>query len=284
MRRPFLLIAALILLSTTTTTSAFNITITLARFPGFEQFNQLLTNTHLAEQVNSRRTITVLGLPNDRIGTLMQLPVEVQRSILSLHVILDYFDMAKLAKLTPGYKTTLTTLYQSSGVANGQQGFIDIVRRRDGTIVFGSSVPGSPLVCNFVNPVAAQPFNISILSVSQPIIAPGMDGTYVETPPATPPPPPAVAAAAPAPAARKKAPPPVEETEAPAPAAAPAPASKKSPAPSPDADAAADEEEDADADAAADLTSEKETSGGVDLGVKLGVVIGLAALVAVAGQ
>ncbi|XP_042038481.1 fasciclin-like arabinogalactan protein 3 [Salvia splendens] len=123
-------------------------------------------------QVNSRRTITVLGLPNDRIGTLMQLPEDVQKSILTLHVILDYFDMSKL---TPANKTTL---YQSSGVANGQQGFIDVVRRRDGTIVFGS-----PLVCNFVNPVAAQPFNIS-----QPIIAPGMDGTYVETP-ATPPPP-----------------------------------------------------------------------------------------------
>ncbi|KAG6409705.1 hypothetical protein SASPL_127747 [Salvia splendens] len=284
MRRPFLLhlLAAAILLSTT---SAFNITILLGRFPGFEQFNQLLSHTQLAEQVNSRRTITVLGLPNDRIGTLMQLREDAQKSILSLHIILDYFDMAKLAKLTPANKTTLTTLYQSSGLANGRQGFIDVVRRTDGTIVFGSSVPGSPLVCNFVNPVAAQPFNISVLSVSQPIIAPGMDGTYFDTPATPPPPPPA--AAAPAPAARKKAPPPVEEepvevTEAPAPAAAPAPT--KSPAPSPDADADAAADEGEDVNAAEDLTSEKETSGGVDLGVKLGLVIGLAALVAVAGQ
>ncbi|KAL1552592.1 fasciclin-like arabinogalactan protein 3 [Salvia divinorum] len=283
MRRPLLLLAAAVLLSSATTISAFNITILLGRFPGFEQFNQLLSRTQIAEQVNSRRTITVLGLPNDRLGTLMQLPEDVQKRILSLHVILDYFDMEKLAKLSPANKTTLTTLYQSSGVAIDKQGFIDVFRRRDGTIVFASSVPGSPQVCNFVNPVAAQPFNISVLSVSQPIIAPGMDGTYVETPPATPP------AAAPAPATKKTPSPasPVEEAPAPVeeaavPAEAPEAASITSPAPSPDSDAAADEGEDV--NAAADLTSEKETSGGVNLGVKLGVVIGLAALVAVVGQ
>ncbi|XP_057799214.1 fasciclin-like arabinogalactan protein 3 [Salvia miltiorrhiza] len=284
--RRVLLIAAAVLLSSATTASAVKISILLGRFPGFEQFNQLLSSTHLAEEVDRHSGgITVLGLPNGRLGTLMQLPEEVQRSILSLHIILDYYDMAKLTKLPPGNKTTLTTLYQSSGVATGQQGFIDVVRRHDGTIVFGSAVPGSPQLTNFINPVVAQPFNISILSVSQPIIVAEIDGSTVQPAPDTPPPAPA-AKLTPPPAAS-----PPEEELAPdvpapdAPPSAPAPAPASAPAPSPDADAdalGADEGE-GDADAA-DLTPEVEKSGSVKGGVGLGLGIGLAAAAFLAGN
>lgn len=270
-------LVVLLVVASASSAWGFNITILLGRFPGFEQFNQLLSRTHLAEQVNSRRTITVLGLPNDRIGTLMQMPEDAQKSILSLHIVLDYYDMAKLNKLAPGNKTTLTTLYQSSGVASDQQGFIDVVRRRDGTIVFGSSVPGSPQVSNFINPVASQPFNISVLSVSQPIIAPGMDGTYVDAAPATPPP----AAAAPAPAITKPPPPAASPVEEETPAdESPSQAPASSPAPSPAADEPAADEGEGYMDAA-DLTPEKDKSGArVVSGLKLGLVMGLAALLA----
>lgn len=275
-----LLVAAVLLLGSTA--SAFNITILLSRYPGFEQFNDLLSRTHLAEQINSRRTITVLGLPNDRLATIMQMTPDVQKSILSLHVILDYYDMIKLNKLALGTKTIATTLYQSSGVANDQQGFINIVHRRDGTFVFGSAMTGAPLVSTLVNSVAAQPFNISVLSVSQPIIAPGMDGSWVDpampAPPKAPAPAPKKAAAAPPPVAEE----PAADDEPAADAPAPSPSSgapSSAPAPAEDAPAA-DEVQD---DAGAEQVTAKKKSGavkGVVSGVTVGLVIGLASLLA----
>lgn len=277
------LVAAVLLLGSTA--SAFNITILLSRYPGFEQFNELLSRTHLAEDINSRRTITVLGLPNDRLATIMQMTEDVQKSILSLHVILDYYDMIKLNKLALGTKTIATTLYQSSGVANDQQGFIDIIHRRDGTFVFGSAMPNAPLVSMLVNSVAAQPFNISVLSVSQPIIAPGMDGSWSD--PAVPAPPKALA---PAPKANAAPPPVVEEPaaaeepavdeSAPAPAPSPSGGSPSSaPAPADEDAPAADEVQD---DAGAEKVEKKKSAAvkGVVSGVTVGLVIGLASLLA----
>ncbi|KAH6804516.1 hypothetical protein C2S51_032763 [Perilla frutescens var. frutescens] len=273
------ILSAVLLLSSATTTSAFNITILLGRYPGFEQFNQLLSRTQLAEEINRRRTMTVLGLPNDRLATIMQMTEDVQKSILSLHIVLDYYDMIKLSKLAPASKTTLTTLYQSSGVANDKQGFIDVVHRRDGTIVFGSSMPGAPLVSALVNSVASQPFNISVLSVSQPIIAPGMDGSWVE--PAAPPP----KAAAPVPAVKEPPPPTAEEPVADEPTAeapAPSPADAPAPAPSPAADAPAEDE--AGEDASDQEPEEKKKKSAavqqVVSGMTVGLVIGLASFLA----
>ncbi|KAH6760764.1 hypothetical protein C2S51_017713 [Perilla frutescens var. frutescens] len=276
-----LILSAVLLLSSATITSAFNITILLGRYPGFEQFNQLLSRTQLAEEINRRRTITVLGLPNDRLATIMQMTEDVQKSILSLHIVLDYYDMIKFNKLAPASKTTLTTLYQSSGVANDKQGFIDVVHRRDGTIVFGSSMPGAPLVSALVNSVASQPFNISVLSVSQPIIAPGMDGSWVE--PAAPPPPPK--AAAPVPAVKEPPPPEAEEPVADEPTAdapAPSPADAPAPAPSPAADAPAEDEAGEDA-SDQDPEENKKKSAAVKQvvsGMTVGLVIGLASFLA----
>lgn len=281
-------ILSAVLLLSSASAFAFNITILLGRYPGFEQFNQLLTQTQLAEDINRRSTITVLGLPNDRLGTVMQMTEDAQKKILSLHIVLDYYDMIKLNKLAPASKTTLTTLYQSSGVADDKQGFIDVVHRRDGSIVFGSSMPGAPLVSNLVNSVNSQPYNISVLSVSQPIIAPGIDGSWIE-----PPPPPAKAAApaqAPAPIIKKPAASPVAEepvadeptadASAPSPADAPAPA----PAPSPAADAPAEDgaEEDASDEVAAAEKKEKKSAAvkQVISGVTAGLVFGLASFLA----
>ncbi|EPS61284.1 hypothetical protein M569_13515, partial [Genlisea aurea] len=167
--------------------SGFNITVLLGRYPEFSNFSDLLTRTQLAEEINHRSTITVLAVTNDKLGGVAGKPLDVAKRILSNHVILDYFDVLKLNKLK-NTRTEVTTLYQASGVANDAQGFLDIVHKLDGSVVFGSAVRGSGLDCKLEGSVASQPYNISVLAVSQVIIAPGMDGTYSKAPASAPPP------------------------------------------------------------------------------------------------
>ncbi|KAK3437416.1 hypothetical protein EUGRSUZ_C02101 [Eucalyptus grandis] len=155
--------------------SAFNITKLLSRYPDFSTFNDFLTQTKLYEQINRRQTITVLALDNSAVGDISGKPADVLKSILSAHVVLDYYDIEKLTDLSKK-STLLTTLYQSSGTAQNQQGFLNVTKQ-SGEIVFGSAVKGASHNAKLVKAVAAQPYNISVLQVSSPIIAPGIDAS-----------------------------------------------------------------------------------------------------------
>ncbi|KAL2544551.1 Fasciclin-like arabinogalactan protein 3 [Forsythia ovata] len=234
--------AALILLSCfllVSTATAFNITRLLGRYPEFSNFNDLLSKTELVHEINSRKTITVLAVSNDALGGLSSKPEEVQKGVLSNHVVLDYYDILKLQKMKN--KNVLTTLYQTTGVASEGQGFLDVTHKKDGSIVFGSAVKGSPQDTKLLGSVAAQPYNISVLSVSQTIVAPGMDGSL--SPIASPP---KASAPAPTPAHKKKVPPPADApapsddstTDAPAPSDGPT-ADAPAPSDGPTADAPA---------------------------------------------
>ena len=276
MGRAAVLISVVVLLSLSSAVSAFNITILLSRYPGYETFNELLSRTHLAGEINRRRTITVLALTNDRMSPITAKSEDAQKRILSNHVILDYYDNVKLNKLK-NVRTVLTTLYQASGSADDQQGFLAVVHRLDGSIVFGSAVKGAQLDSRLEGSVAAQPYNISVLSISQPIIGPGIDGEWKpveDLPPAK------------SPAPSKKSPPPPmaaspieEEVVADAPeVATTAPAPAPADGPVADADAA-----DADADAADDKSSShKKSAAGKQAvsGVAFGVVVALASFLA----
>ncbi|CAK7354252.1 unnamed protein product [Dovyalis caffra] len=215
---PLLFIALLCLLSSTST--AFNITKILAQYPEFANFNDLLSQSGLAQEMNSRQTITVLALDNGSIDGLSGRPLEIAKRILSAHVILDYYDQLKLSKLQKA-STIVTTLYQASGIADDQQGFLNISRTAEG-IKFGSAMKGAPLVASLVKSVYTQPYNISVLQVTEPIETPGIENI-------APPPPPGAAAAppkkapAPAPTSKTPAAPPTAKTPAKSPSKAPAP-------------------------------------------------------------
>ncbi|KAJ6373349.1 hypothetical protein OIU76_027647 [Salix suchowensis] len=187
-----LFIAILFLLSSTST--AFNITKILAQYPEFASFNDLLAQSGLAQEINGRETITVLALDNGSIDGLSGRPVDIAKRILSAHVILDYYDQIKLSKLQKA-STIVTTLFQASGIADDRQGFLNVSKTAEG-IKFGSAMKGAPLVASLVKSVYAQPYNISVLQVSEPIEAPGIENM------APPPPPAAVPKKAPAPAAK----------------------------------------------------------------------------------
>ncbi|KAE9467625.1 hypothetical protein C3L33_00446, partial [Rhododendron williamsianum] len=158
------------------TTNAFNITHILGKYPDFSTFNNYLTQTQLAAAINSRQTLTILAVDNAGISPLSGKPADELKKILSVHVVLDYFDDPKLKKLSK--KTSLlTTLFQSSGQATGQQGFVNVTNLSTGSVVFGSGVKGSALGANLVKSVDAEPYNISVLQISTVIIPPGIDGS-----------------------------------------------------------------------------------------------------------
>lgn len=188
----------LLLLTTiaTTSTTAFNITRLLSDYPDFASFNDLLTQTGLADEINSRQTITILAVDNSGLDAVSDRPVDVVKRILSVHVILDYYDSAKLQKLSKKKNTQLTTLFQTSGIATNQAGFLTVTQMDDGEVSFGSSVPGAGIGANLVKEVVTKPYNISVLQITDIVVPPGIDNLKFQAPPqATPPPPPPPASA-----------------------------------------------------------------------------------------
>lgn len=196
---------------------AFNITRILDHNAGFGTFNSYLTQTELAGEINRRQTITVLAVDDAAAAALSGQPLEVVKKVLSVHVILDYYDVPKLQHLHK--KTALvTTLFQSTGLAVGQMGFLNVSVSAAG-VALGSAVAGAGAAVQLVTAVAAQPYNISVLQVSGVIFPPGIQNTnYTASPP--PPPPPAAATPETAPAPESS-PPPASSpaTTAPTPAA-----------------------------------------------------------------
>ncbi|KAK7340130.1 hypothetical protein VNO77_20824 [Canavalia gladiata] len=174
MGRHHLLIVLLSLSAIVAIVSAHNITDILAADPSYSDYNSFLSQTKLADEINSRQTITVLVLNNGAFSAVTHNhPLSVVKNILSLHILLDYFDNSKLHQITNG--TTLsTTLYQTTGTAEGNVGSVNITDLKGGKVGFGSAAPGSKLDSTYTKSVKQIPYNISVLEISAPIIAPGL--------------------------------------------------------------------------------------------------------------
>jgi len=203
---------------------AFNITALLSKHKEFTTLNTLLSQTKLADEINRRQTITVLAIDDAGLAPLAGKPLAVVKNILSVHVILDFYDVEKLTKLgISNPVTTLTTLFQASGQAVGQQGFVNVSLVNEGEIAFGSAAGGN-LTAKLVESVDSHPYNFSVLQITSPVQVPG-----IESGPVTPPP---TAASVPTPAPKK--PSPLTPKPAPTPKTVPAPAPKTTiPSPSP---------------------------------------------------
>ncbi|KAI3990552.1 hypothetical protein MKX01_022852 [Papaver californicum] len=169
-----LLCISLILLYVSSS-QAFNITKLLAFYdPTYSTFNSYLTRANLASDINRRQTITVIAVPNSAMKSLEGKSKDVIKDVMSLHVMLDLFQR----------KTLLTTLFQSRGIADGQQGFLNVTVLSSGEVAFGSVVKVSQLNSHLVKSVVAQPYKIFVLEVSSLIIPQGIDNS----PPSPPPP------------------------------------------------------------------------------------------------
>jgi len=238
----------------------FDITKMLEKEPELSSFNKYITEAKLADQINSRNTITVLAVGNDAISSIAGKSPELIKAIISTHVILDYYDEKKLVEAQAS-TPQLTTLFQSSGNAVKEQGFVKVSLIGEGEIAFSSV--GSSDYSELVKPIASEPYNISILQVTKPIIPPGLDSQTAQSPQQAKASPPTSSktAKAPAPSKTANSPSPAKSSEAPAPsytAAAPSPSETvaESPLGSSDAPATAAEGPAADdGDAASDSSS-----------------------------
>ncbi|KAF2578565.1 hypothetical protein F2Q70_00007949 [Brassica cretica] len=152
-----------ILLLLAVQTHSHNVTLLLANHPSLSSFNHFLTQTHLAEEINQRNTITVCAVDNGAIYDLTSkgYTISTLKNILSLHVLLDYFDAQKLHKLPDGSALT-TTLFQATGAAPENTGFVKITNMRGGNVRFDSGDISS----SYVKSIEAVPYDISIIQIS----------------------------------------------------------------------------------------------------------------------
>ncbi|KAJ0260344.1 Fasciclin-like arabinogalactan protein 3 [Hirschfeldia incana] len=172
-----------ILLGVSSIVSAVNITRALDKYPEFSTMTELLAKTKLTPIINKRQTITLLALSNDAIGSISGRPEDELKNILMNHVVLDFYDGLKL-KAIKDKSTMLTTLYQSTGLGQEQNGFLKC-SKTNGKIYFGSAVKGAPQTAEYITTVFRNPFNLSVVQISMPIVAPGL-GDPVEVPPSPP--------------------------------------------------------------------------------------------------
>ncbi|PKA61624.1 Fasciclin-like arabinogalactan protein 8 [Apostasia shenzhenica] len=159
-----------------------NITEILEKLPEYGVYNSYMSLTKIADEVNSRRTITCLVLPNSAMSAVAaNRSLATTKNALRLLVLLDYFDPQKLHDLPAG-TTLTTTLYQTTGVAVGKQGFVNITNVRGGRVVFSSAATGggSKPISEYTKSIRQIPYNISVLEISAPIVFPGLlDGSPV---------------------------------------------------------------------------------------------------------
>ncbi|KAE8125376.1 hypothetical protein FH972_020192 [Carpinus fangiana] len=161
---PFLL---LLVLAFFATAHAHNITRILAKFPEFSTFNHYLTVTHLAGEINRRTTITVCAVDNAAMSSLLakHLPLYSLKNVLSLHILLDYFDAKKLHQITNG-TALAATLFQATGSAPGSTGFVNITDLKGGKVGFAPE--NSELIdAYFVKGVEGIKYNISVIQISK---------------------------------------------------------------------------------------------------------------------
>ncbi|VAI19354.1 unnamed protein product [Triticum turgidum subsp. durum] len=133
-RRRTLLVALAVLALAAAAAEGYNITKILAEYPEYSQFNKLLTQTRLAQDINKRRTITVLVVANG--------------------------DMGGLAG-------------GGSGAAPGMSGYVNITQHRGGKVTFTAedaedSAPSSA----FVKSVKEIPYDLAVLQISKVLASP----------------------------------------------------------------------------------------------------------------
>jgi hypothetical protein len=144
-----------------------NITDVLAAYPEFSDFSAALSRTGAAADIDPRNTITVLAVDNAAMSAAQSIqPVDLKRAV-SLHVLLDYFDDAKLSSLQ-GRSVKVTSLYQASGNAPGADGIVTVTTQQGGRVAFMapalSSIAGAPPTVFYLQKsVETTPYDIAVL-------------------------------------------------------------------------------------------------------------------------
>ncbi|CAN6238075.1 unnamed protein product [Urochloa humidicola] len=147
--------------------AAFDLIQMLVDKPQYAGFSKLLAQTNVAAEANQLRAASLLVVPEKTIGSLVALPADKLRLAVANHVLLSYFDPIKLDEM----KTRTAMLPTLLSGADKALGVLNYSRAGDGQMYFGS--PGAPCVAKLVKVVAARPYSMSIMEISEPILPPG---------------------------------------------------------------------------------------------------------------
>ncbi|KAL6208105.1 hypothetical protein ACLB2K_019057 [Fragaria x ananassa] len=103
-------------------TSAIDILKLLEKESDFSTFSTAVKDSKLADDINNHgSSITVLAVANGAASALSGLSPDEAKKLLATHVLLDYFDEAKLKGLAKKDKpSTVVTMLQTTGKAQHQ--------------------------------------------------------------------------------------------------------------------------------------------------------------------
>ena len=154
-----------LMLSFSSAINCLDITKTLGQYPEFSTFNKYLTETKLAEQINSAKAVTILALDNAALASLSGKSVDAVKTVIGTHVITDFYDEKKLVDAV-GSHAELATLSPASGSA--AKVYVSLIN--EGEVAFGSAA-GTTFDSKLVKTVTTEPNVVSVLQVTKPIVA-----------------------------------------------------------------------------------------------------------------
>ncbi|KAL2653797.1 hypothetical protein R1flu_021925 [Riccia fluitans] len=165
-------LAVLVWLSVLATTSIaqtpapLNITAVLEKYPQFSQFRDLLISSGVDKEVNAHSSITLLAPANGVLSaftnSVPNADVVKLGDIARFHFLLTYYTLADMKALPAENITIVTTLYQTTGRADGTSGEVEIFNLPDKVLV-GPVDAGSNVTV--VDTILEDAFVISILSI-----------------------------------------------------------------------------------------------------------------------
>ncbi|XP_018506143.2 fasciclin-like arabinogalactan protein 10 [Pyrus x bretschneideri] len=148
----------------------FNITQILNKYPEFSIFNDYLTRTQVCDQINERRTLTILVPNNEAMYSLVGQPMDMIRKVLSTQVVLDYYTISKFHNLPVSQSTRIITLLEASDKPSGQQGFMNVTNGDTISIV---SAAGSDQASIVRDIASDENYYISVVQISKVIMPSG---------------------------------------------------------------------------------------------------------------
>ncbi len=169
-----MLVVVLVMTSVVHSVSGQNLTAVLLGFTQYSQFNSLLSSTGVAQQLAGFRTYSVMLPSNDVLTPWLAANSKFTTgeiaNVLRYHVLMNYFTVDELRGLNGG--ENVTTLYQDTGNAYGQDGMLTITDGTGGEVFIGP-VGVKPTV-QIVTNITQFPYNLTMFKISGVLVPLGL--------------------------------------------------------------------------------------------------------------
>ncbi|KAL3518195.1 hypothetical protein ACH5RR_020784 [Cinchona calisaya] len=156
---------------------AIDVTNLLSSYPDLSDFSNLLISTAVATDLSPRTSITLLAVPNtllhySDLTNHHSSPSDSSLSstnladVIRYHVLLEYISWPDLRLIPPNGKL-ITTLFQTTGRASANSGFVNMTRNPNSNAITVHSSTSNATVLSLIKTL---PYNISIFSIDSLLI------------------------------------------------------------------------------------------------------------------